>query len=462
MGNSKLVRTLATLSKDEWSSLRKYILMSHDKTTEAFKIFSEFQKRKEKLNSPFDTSALHKKYFGKLTSKGFSNLLSRINKTIEDWLAIQQFENQNYARELSLVKAYNSRGLYQHADRIATKLEKQIAVDTTLDLAKTDIIHQLLHTQYYSDNPIKYNLTNNLLKELVITHKQYYHQLSLQYIAEMINWGAIKNLDFKSELDQLDNILPQFESDELTKELGIMIKLVKNKDLDSLYWLTNSLLQGKFSIDSEIHDLVTLYLISFSLKIWMKGELSNPDKLVELYEYGLSSGALLRSGKIPQTRFYNILSTIGAIKDYYWTDGFVDRWIIKVDAINIDSAVALSKAYNNFYHQKYEEMRALLSKVKFEFTEQKLRSLGLILIAQYKDSSSHDLLPDQIDNFRRTLKRNKHRYSHIFLESHLNLIEVIEWMYSKKYKQVQLNLDKYKYLIYRQWCMEEINYSKAH
>lgn len=457
MSSSKLVRVLATLSKNEWQSLTKYLRVYNREESDHFRLFEKISKKQKEVSASFDLAKIKNKNFSKLNDKSFGNLQSRLYKEVCNWLSLEQFKQKEYATELSLLKAFNDRGLYKDADSVASKLENRINADTKLNLNNNEALRNLLHYQYYSDNPIKYELKRDLLKSLVHCHGLEFQQRTLQYTAEMYNWGSIKKLDYSVEIKMFEDSIQSLPDDDLSHMLGKIVMLTKSKNLGSLKSVYHFIKNENIEVRSELHTLTVMYLISYCLNIWMKGGLDNTDIILELYEYGLSSNALMKSGKIPQLRFYNILSTIGAIKEFAWTKRFILRWYKEVETENYDSLLALSNAYNCFYHNNYEDMIPYLQNVKFEILDQKVRSLELLMIGMYKDEKFYDLLEGHILNLKRTLKRGKNKMSIAYYKSHYNLTEVIHWLAKRKYGDEKLNLDDFEYLIYRRWCKTELS-----
>lgn len=456
MGNSKLVRTLATLSKDEWSSLRKFILMTSSDVSDNFSLFTILYKRKEKLKKDFDIKIIGKKYFSKLTDKGFGNLQSRVFSTVEEWLAIKQFQSEKQAQNLALLRALNSRGLYKEADQVANKIEKSLADNEGHDTKDSEILKKVYHTQYYSDNPIKYRDKTNLINNLINNHTKSYKYQSQLYLCELFNWGALNNIDFGDQVDLLRTSIARIEGEELSDHLDYLEKLISSFDINSFEELKKSLLNAAYSRGTELHVIITMYLIIYSLKLYTNGSLSNLDILLQVNEYGLESGVLLKSGKIPQSRFYNLVSTIGGIKDYEWTNEFINKWIEKVDTQNIKSTLSLANAYNSFYHQDYRKVRIFLNDVKFDYLLQKIRALGLLMLALYKENSANDLILNHIENYKRTLKRNKSGLSLGFYDSYWNLIRVVEYLMNRDYVSEEINLSNFKNLSFRRWCITEL------
>ncbi|NNE13754.1 MAG: hypothetical protein HKN51_02175, partial [Saprospiraceae bacterium] len=200
MNKTKLIRTLNTLTPEEWSSFRKYLLMHTRKGSDNFDFFEFLHIRKDRLSSMVDADIIRERHFAQLTSKGFSNMMSRIFNWLEEWLSIHEFKKQAYQQELMLVKAYNKRGLYKLADRTAKKTEDSITKKPSLGINKNKAIADLYHIQYYSENPIKQFNGGEILSKLSDHYTASVQEYVSTYVLELINFSRIKNIDLSSQI----------------------------------------------------------------------------------------------------------------------------------------------------------------------------------------------------------------------------------------------------------------------
>ena len=168
--SSKVIETLSTFSSKEWSSFRKYLLTKTGEDSDIFEVFSILFDRRNRLHTLEKLEEKRRKYFDHLTPKGFSNVLSRINLWLEEWLSIQMMQSIDYEEELLLTKAYNSRGLYDLADQKARKIIKGLNSSSPPHALESKIMSRLYHLQYFSDNPIKYREGGPFLEKLITSY----------------------------------------------------------------------------------------------------------------------------------------------------------------------------------------------------------------------------------------------------------------------------------------------------
>lgn len=422
------------------------------------RMFSFLQERKERLSSLTDSDQIRLKHFTKFTSKGFSNCLSRLFQWLEEWLVIEQVKREKYEREVRLVRAYNERGLYGLADRLAARIEEKISKNNKLNSEEASVLSQLYKYQYYSDNPIKYKSSGLLFQKLIDQFLSAHKERALIFLAELHNWGRVINYDFSDSIDRIRESVEKIPDSNLIPVLNELENLVTNHDLNAYQKLKDTLFSDKISRNSELHTILTFYLITHSLILWTNGKIKEPNELVEIYEYGLNTGVLMIGGKIPLVRFYNILSTLGAIKSFEWSEAFIDRWNDKVYTNHIESTKALALAQNCFYHKRYEEIIPLIRMMEYDDFSQKIRAGALTVVALYmQPDRDYEILNVYASNYKRLLKRHKKNLGEQIYKSHLSMVEIVELLIKRERKRITIDLNKYPSIHLRNWVTEQVN-----
>jgi hypothetical protein len=456
--NYTLIPLLATLKKQEWKPLSRYILMHHSADSQIFQLFQYLESNKYNLQPLQEVEKWRSTVFPDSTIKSFTKLLSKLFLLTEDWLVQFYLLNNDMQKELMLNKIYNDRGLYNLADHKANKLQSRTSGFSQLSSQRISINAQLLHQQCYSDNPIKYKRGSTLQKDLFHQFLIDYKIQALIYLCEAHNWGRINNLDFNEEIRMFNKTIDLLPENELSITLEELLKVITALDLKAYLSLRQKLYDGRFEVPSELHTLVTIYLISFSIHLWRKGIYMDAEEHALLIEYGMTSGVLFSSGKIPATRFLNLLSTLGKLKTFEWNKEFIERWIDKVETKSLDSMLAFAQALNAFNFHKYELIEPLLRGIEFENYTEKIRALGLEMISLYIDrKDNYYILRNFIANYKRTLKRAADKMSAYNVKANLNLVKVIELLVQKDFLRLTIKMEKYDNIAYRTWITEEVN-----
>ena len=279
----------------------------------------------------------------------------------------------------------------------------------------------------------------------------------LIYELELHNWGLLKQIDYSYHLDILHSVNEKLPDSALSEILLDLAKVVSQLDLEAFLKVKALLLNDTFEKNSELHTLITMYLINAGIKLWENGKYTNAQESARLIEYGLRSEVLMKSGKIPWRRFFNLIATLGKLKSFDWTQEFIERWYQNVETENLIYTKSLAEALNAFGFQKYELIIPLIRGIEFQDFIEKLRALGLEVIALYIDrKDNYNLLRNNISNFKRTLKRNEGKLSTPTIKSYVNFLKVLELLIQRDFRKITIHLEKYDALIYRGWLFTQV------
>jgi len=458
MSNYKLITVLSSFSPVEWREFYKFIQNKSPNNSDIYKLSEHIIKKFKNRLDKWDTAQVHERLFPDISRKAFLNMMSKIVGWAEEFLITRSVLNNDIQYQFSLLRQYTQRGLYALSDTVAVKLEKLIEQLDPTDFNTYALRRELYHIIYFSNNPIKEKSGQEILCLLTKNHIDASSHLDYFYRAELHNWGALKKQDFNQEVSVLRRRcdLYSFTEDHFLPKL---IKMVENNDFTSFIELKNMLFAMKWSDHSETHILVTHYLIAWVIKFWQNGQMSDPDLILQLYEYGLDSKILLTNGRIPERRFHNIISTIGGLNQSDWGLVFINEWVQKIDSARPQDNRALGLAQHAFYNQEYEKIIPLLRSIKFKNTGQQVRLMGLQLIAWFEDRKEYPgIFYDYCANFKRYLKRNEDMISAQYHDSHLNLINFL-YDYAKSGDENQLynELNSGHIVIYRTYLLEKVN-----
>lgn len=171
MHNSKLFKVLHTLSNEEWLSLNRYI--DKDSLSPQVKqLFAYLYQRKGKLDSKvMAIDYVRSKYFDGMTKKNFQNMMSKLGTATEDFLILKHLKEDRYEWELRRFQVYNDRNLYDLANNRVDLLTKQWSENDSIDFRLLLYLLRLRHNQFFSENPISYQVEKNLLHFLISTLK---------------------------------------------------------------------------------------------------------------------------------------------------------------------------------------------------------------------------------------------------------------------------------------------------
>lgn len=453
MTRPKLVTFLMYLDKEELVLLKKFILTKTSKESDSFILINYLISRFDKLKDLYEIDKIAKKLFPNSSQKAVLNYLSTLTSWAEEWLAIYQMQTEEYTEDLMLIKWYNRRGNYLLSNHVAHRIEKKIEDENALDLEKVKAKCDLLHFQYYSNNPIKYEKGGKMFDELVANYIELIKSQMFLYLIEMKNLDSIMKSNFHHDFDELSKIIDQLADSEITKFSKSLFDMFTSDEIQFFCTLANLLLNHKIKPKTELHTLVINYLISKALIFYKKGKLNDKSLIAKLYNHGLETDAFIRYGKLSTATFHNIIMNLSMTSDFETVNTFIDNWTSRTNSKNIESTKDLARAQNCFYHKKYKEILKLTWRSDFETFNQKNLAQAIHTMATFMNKENDfETYQISINNSVKFLNRNKDKMSEQLFESYTNLFDFIKKMGIEKPKLVDLN--EYEILIFKSWCEE--------
>jgi len=451
----KLIDGLKILEKEEWISFRKYILMYCSKSSDCYILLDYLFNARNSEEKLSDTRSIKKRLNPKMTAKCFSNNMSILFIWFEEWLVWNENKKNGVANNIQLVGIYNRKGFFNLADKTMRSVEKPLMDKTLLDLRKHKDLYLLYHHYYFGDNPVKNKseIFNRLISNFLLQFKEQ----ALLYISEMHNWGDIQNFDYNTQIELLRLISSLVEDSQTSKFIELINILISELSEEAFLEIRDTITSNRIKRDSELYVLASLYMITFSLRLWNINKIKDPQLVIDAYDFGLQSGLLLSTGRIPLIRFLNLVSTLGYVKTSTGTYLFIDKWIHMVDSNNLESIHALAYAQLKLVEGKIEEIVPLLIDKKFTSNSGKLRASSLELISLYYErNSNYSLLINRISNFKRVLSRRDIKNKHLGYHNYLNFTKVLELLIKRDFQKMIISIEDYLPLIHKRWLIREI------
>ena len=456
MAFPKLFLALDNLDKDEWTSLKKYMLMYTKEGSDNFSCLILLQKNKSSLLKDNYSEDIHKKYFPQMSSKVFSNLLSRIFKWYEDWFAIETFKNQEYYRDLMLVKGYNRKGLFSMANNTAKKLQSKIEEDNSIDITESEALAKLGHNQYYSSNPIKKEKNSSLFIDCLEDFIRYTKEESLRYLIELDNYSKARNVEYTKAKEILEKLVVLSNDSPLSQVLSTALKMKSENDLDSLHDLKNKLQENIVRPGSDLHLILSTYLRQSASIQSQKSATSGAEIILDCYQIYFDSIEKNANEKLLPVSLFNGVSAIANVMDFNKTEVFIERWAPKTHTKYPKSTMQYCTALNDFRHDRYERLPSLLSGLEFDDINQfKIVSKALMIIAHYK-LGNEDIVMTMIPNFRKQLQRNSQIVAASTIKRINTLLDFIVKMQKSKYDStIVVDRAHYNSAFFRSWIMKQ-------
>lgn len=460
MKQTKLYIALQSLSKEEWKSLQKYVIMETSDTSDTYDLFTYMYNRYKANEAPNSKDATRTYLFPKMAEKRFLNLCSKTYLILEDWLVWYEMKKDKVLCSIHLVKTYNRRGIFELADKAFAGVHKKLSQQSKLDLKRSEYLHKLYKYHYFSENPVKNREGKKILEKLVKYWMHSYKESSHLYIAQMYSWGDSNNFDYSETINGLESSIANISISKTSEVTKIIQKLTIKEDQESLDELYELLNKGEIEKGSDLEVFITLYTILYCVKMWNRGKLINKAFISKIYDYGLSSKILMNLGKMAPNSFLNMISVLVLTSKPKITYQFIEKWSHIIDNNDSCATVAIAKCYVKREEGKFNDIILLLRSLHSKETT--LTNLSLVfLIKAFYMEKEYELAQNTINNFKRRLRKTKTGSEKAFYLPRLNFLLVMEQLIKNKHQKVSINLDQYKHLHHRIWLSKQINKSKG-
>lgn len=446
----KLLHILAALDESEHKSLKKYLLRYTGKDSDNMLLISYLYKRRKKITE-LTLKEIHDKQFPKMSVKAVQNLFSRVNLWTEEWLSINEMQNEKYSSDIFLLNAYNRMGLYNLADQLANRLQNEIQSNKLICPSKTKTLKEIAHTQYYSSNP---NRDVDLMKQLCNNHLLNYKEQSLIYHIELHSVNTKYENSLEKEIALLESSIAVIHDTELSHCLKLCKQQLIDKDADAFFELKSKL--DTIEKGTELYILMITYIRLGFRELWSDNLIDDRGIYSELADIILDSKNINKKEYISTLTFHNILTGVAYYSNYELTTEFIDKWIDKVNTKDKESTRQVAIAIQCFYFEEYDKINSLLSNVSYESVEQKTRGLAMQAIGLYK-TQEYDILHSHNISLRKIINRNKSKMRKSYYESILNLLKVIDLLCKRQFgTNIKIDLKNYSPLFYKSWCLKNV------
>lgn len=349
MYNSKLFNLLSVLSPEEWKETSRFISIYGSEKSDVVVLYRYiYQYRKDLTHKNLVADDVHQKLYPKLTAKSFRNVMSKLQKSIEEYLVWKRVTTYKDIYQLQLFEAYDDRGLNDQANKIADKVRKEVANNESVSIEKHATLHRINHAQYFSSNPIKYTQGKEILIEALRSLHILQQAWANQYEVELKSMSKIKNEDWIGAWQQVKD--SRIESPE-TRVTQLWHEL-KDHNNPEVYDLLMNVLT-KENLSNEMGQITLGYMNHYLVSENHKGSQESYIKRLNLIEMGLQKGFFLDKGNIDLPRFINTIQFAAAIKEISWAQTFYDDWKDKLSKDDYHVGEYLGRITLNFYAADY-------------------------------------------------------------------------------------------------------------
>jgi len=455
MQEPKAITYLKTFSDRDWKAYSSYAKSLYETTSSQAQVISYYKKKKRSLSKPdWDKAKLLDSIKPNLTAHALSNVLVKLSITIEDYFIHRESRSNELYKKALLLKSYAKRGLKNEFDKLKPSLQE---FEKSKPISLWDEFYNLEieHLSYYENMTDSVEESKAVLEKVFSLINTFYENLVSFYKVELVNREVSINEDWSEVKTKIKAINDKNHVTEICQKL---MSLKEYREEDDYRYLRKYIDSEKHVFSKDINYAILIHLTSYLNHQIKLGRTNLSRELLELYKAGIDSGLLIVNGRIPTRRFYNILNLACGNDAYDWAEEFVEKYAILVDAnIEIETKL-LAKAEINFKKGNYEAVIEELVSTKYKNFDQELKARWLLICSEFELNRDNILfIEDRVRSMSYYLKRNEKNMDTFSYEGIRNLCKFLLKL-TKPFdsKQLQIEISKTKYLVYRQWLLSKL------
>ena len=466
MNNSKIIKILNKLSKDEFKLLDKFVISPvHNRHQGVIDLFRYLKKHLIGKEEWLHKEKIFEQLFPKqdYEAQKLHYVNSYLLKVVEEFLAWQEWKSDKVSQQIYLIQSYNKHGLGQPVQK---SFEQAVSLQQKLPFRNANYFWQKYQLHF---GQINYYRT--LGRNVDFNLQEFSELLDTSFIAEklksscaMISHQAVTKKSYNMGL--LSAILTFVEQEKLLTEPAIATyyyaykALFDTEEISYFYQLKEQLLQhGEKFTTTELRDLYLLS-INFCIKRWNKGDLAIMEEIFELYKAGLKVEVYLEYGILSRWTYNNIIIAGLLRKEYDWVEEFINDYAQLLPEKYREGSYNFNLA--KYYYEIGDYKQAMLLLRQMEYDDL-FHNMGakIILAKIYYEQSEIEALDNLIKSAQAFIHRKKvlgyHKEVYLKIFGLLKKLMNINTYDKAALTQLKIEITNAKQLPEKEWLVEQVD-----
>jgi len=444
MRETKLILLLRTFDTSEMKGFDKFVKSPYFNTN---KTIIQLWEHIKKYAPDFTAVQLsQEKSFKKLfpktpfDEKRLRQLRSRLFKLVEQFLVIEQINEDQYQYDKQLATVYYKRALKEEFEKKQRALVQNFAADGMLEVTDLQQKLELQHQLYFNEFKVKGDKHPAELAECTQLLEEYYTRQKLLYTIE---WLSISKRYSHNIPDIILNYCEYLKKRSSQKtsiiieilEQAVILFLSEGKQADDIFDKVKHQFEANYkNINKTDKNLILRLLLNFCIKGHDTGDDKTED-MFKLYQLGINDGAIFYKGKMTNMSLMNITTNALKFGKFEWVATFIKNESSRLYEPQKEFYLSIVDAVVSFYKGNYQECIKQLSNIpSTDITTVELvkRDLKLRAVFEYYliDSTYASILYADIESYTKFLKR-KNILARAKKEPSLNanrlLLRIVKW-----------------------------------
>jgi len=416
MISSRILQILRKLNTKERTRFREYV-------------FSPFFNKNNKLRTLCDhllkyapdfqhkqlnRQIVHQKIFSARPYKvsQINNLISDLLQLLYDYLAHTHYDSRPALKKNFLIEELLRKDSHQDIERVARTYEK-IQTKTPFanhnfyleEYQRFDKLDRFSFIKGIRTYDVHLQLKNDNLD-------RYYFGNKFRIACDMASRNIVSNAQYRCHF--LEDLVGHFESKhellQTAPSLQIyykVLRMLQESEVESHYQELKQLIQKHASIfpQEELRILYT-YLINYGIKKINSGQSEYYRKMLDVYKLLIEDEIIFKNGHLPHGTFINICTLGIRLKDFNWTNQFIQQYAHTILIENRNNAVVYSLASLYYAKKGYKSALHQLHDVEFTDDNYHLGAKG-IQLKSYYELEEWEALYALVEAFKKFVTRSR-------------------------------------------------------
>ena len=413
MHNSKLIQLMASLDKAEVVRFLEFVTSPYFNKRKEQVVLAKYLKKYHPDFPPerFEKDTIFKLLFpvARFDLKRLRYEMSYLTKLLEDFLAIQYFQDNQFQKGYHLLESLNDKKLDKYFNQTFKKLDSQAAEEKEKNARHYLQLHLLndLADDHFSQKrerkfDIKIQDASHFLDLFYLSQK-------LRYSCNMIDRQKFLAIQYKIDFqDELHSMLEKvdFEGIEDIEVYDKLFHAIDKEDEEQYFFeIVDLLKKNSDHLWKEDQKEIFMHLINYCARKIRRGNEGYVETALELYLIGIQSKVLFIEGFLSPWTFKNIISLGLRSKRYEWVKDFINEYGEAIKPQFRRDALNFNLADLSFHQNEFRETLSYLNMLNYSDIYYTLNGRVLLLKTYFHLEELNPLLSG-IASFTIYLKRN--------------------------------------------------------
>jgi len=388
-------------------------------------------------------------------------LMSFLQKLVDQFLALEHWQNTPAAVESDLVQAYRQKGLDRHFQD-ALKGAKLSLEGQSLRNSDYYVRSGILLWEEARYNSLRHPEDEQYLIGLSDNADLIWLTQKLRYLclhtAYRTRFNSARSLSLRQEVEDILERYTFLENTTISTWY-YCLKMLEEPDAADYFsrFKQGVLTHGSSFHPDELRDL-HLFAINYCIRRVNEGQKGFFHDIMDFYKDGLSKGHLLDNGVLSHFTYYNIVAAGLHTHEYEWVETFIPGYRNALERTYRDSAYSFNLARLKFARKAYDEALELLQHSNYHepLLNMAAKTMSLKIfyaLGEYEVLSAH--LEAFIKYIRRKPGLGYHRNNYLQMARLTQKLIHLNWNDKAEVQALRQKIADEPVLTEREWLLEQ-------